>query len=105
MTQMYRRFNTEQGFSCLVFFHLLAKRVFVVLLIILSLPLLYQAMFLRPTVLLNAAAKVTASRIATPALFSRMYATLPKEDVQTRVLDVVRSFEKVDASKVNYSQT
>ncbi|GAA5817821.1 Acyl carrier protein, mitochondrial [Mucor flavus] len=57
-------------------------------------------MFLRPTVLLNAASRATATRMATPALFSRMYATLPKEDVQTRVLDVVKSFDKVDGSKV-----
>jgi hypothetical protein len=30
-----------------------------------------------------------------------MYATLPREDVQTRVLDVVKSFDKVDGGKVN----
>lgn len=58
-------------------------------------------MFLRPTVLLNAASRVSATRMAAPALFSRMYATLPKEDVQTRVLDVVKGFDKVDASKVS----
>lgn len=63
-------------------------------------------MFLRPNVILSAAARVTVARpvtrMAVPAMFSRMYASLPKEDVQTRVLDVVKSFEKVDANKVEY---
>jgi NADH dehydrogenase (ubiquinone) 1 alpha/beta subcomplex 1 len=63
-------------------------------------------MFLRPNVILSAAARVTVARpvtrMAAPAMFSRMYASLPKEDVQTRVLDVVKGFEKVDPSKVKY---
>jgi NADH dehydrogenase (ubiquinone) 1 alpha/beta subcomplex 1 len=63
-------------------------------------------MFFRPNVILTAASRVAATqrpnttRIAAPAMFSRMYASLPKEDVQTRVLEVVKSFDKVDESKV-----
>jgi NADH dehydrogenase (ubiquinone) 1 alpha/beta subcomplex 1 len=63
-------------------------------------------MFLRPNVILTAASRVAATqrpnmtRMAAPAMFSRMYASLPKEDVQTRVLEVVKSFDKVDGSKV-----
>lgn len=63
-------------------------------------------MFLRPNAILSAASRVattqrtTMVRMAAPSLF-RMYATLPREDVQTRVLDVVKSFDKVDGGKVN----
>ncbi|KAI8090904.1 acyl carrier protein-like protein [Gilbertella persicaria] len=59
-------------------------------------------MFLRPTAILSAASRAAAvqRRVVAPAVFSRMYASLPKEDVQSRVLDVVKSFEKVDAVKV-----
>lgn len=64
-------------------------------------------MFLRPTVILSAAARASVARpmtrMAAPAMFSRMYASLPRDDVQTRVLDVVKGFEKVDASKVKYT--
>jgi len=62
-------------------------------------------MFLRPNVILNAASRVATTqrtnmvRMATPSML-RMYATLPREDVQSRVLDVVKSFDKVDGSKV-----
>ncbi|OBZ88585.1 Acyl carrier protein 2, mitochondrial [Choanephora cucurbitarum] len=60
-------------------------------------------MFLRPNAILSAASRAAATqrtRVVAPAVFSRMYASLPKEDVQSRVLDVVKSFEKVDAAKV-----
>lgn len=63
-------------------------------------------MFLRPNVILSAASRAattqrtTMVRMAAPSMF-RMYATLPREDVQTRVLDVVKSFDKVDGGKVN----
>lgn len=63
-------------------------------------------MFLRPNVILNAASRVATTqrtnmvRMATPSML-RMYATLPRDDVQSRVLDVVKSFDKVDGSKVN----
>ncbi|KAI7902103.1 acyl carrier protein-like protein [Cokeromyces recurvatus] len=63
-------------------------------------------MFLRPNVILSAASRAATTqrpsvvRLATPAIFSRMYASLPKEDVQTRVMEVVKSFDKVDPSKV-----
>jgi hypothetical protein len=30
-----------------------------------------------------------------------MYASLPRDDVQSRVLNVVKGFDKVDVSKVN----
>lgn len=66
-------------------------------------------MFLRPNVILNAASRVATTqrtnmvRMATPSML-RMYATLPREDVQSRVLDVVKSFDKVDGSKVNIIQ-
>ena len=63
-----------------------------------------KKMFLRPNAILSAASRAAATqrtRVVAPAVFSRMYASLPKEDVQSRVLDVVKSFEKVDAAKVN----
>ncbi|KAI8646206.1 acyl carrier protein-like protein [Parasitella parasitica] len=62
-------------------------------------------MNLRPNVILNAASRAASIqrpamvRMATPSMF-RMYATLPREDVQSRVLDVVKSFDKVDGGKV-----
>lgn len=65
-------------------------------------------MFLRPNAILSAATRVASTQrtrmvVAAPSvMFSRMYASLPKEDVQTRVLDVVKSFDKVDANKVEY---
>jgi NADH dehydrogenase (ubiquinone) 1 alpha/beta subcomplex 1 len=65
-------------------------------------------MFLRPNAILSAATRVASAQrtrmtVAAPTImFARMYASLPKEDVQTRVLDVVKSFDKVDASKVKY---
>lgn len=64
-------------------------------------------MFFRPNVILTAASRVAATqrpslmtRVAAPAMFTRLYASLPREDVQTRVLEVVKSFDKVDGSKV-----
>ncbi|KAI8888107.1 acyl carrier protein [Backusella circina FSU 941] len=58
-------------------------------------------MFLRPTVLLTAAARAAQrpTMMMAPAAI-RMYATLPRDDVQTRVLNVVKGFDKVDVSKV-----
>ncbi|KAL9545386.1 hypothetical protein MBANPS3_007178 [Mucor bainieri] len=53
---------------------------------------------LRPNMLLNIAAK-TASIRAAPVLATRFY-TVSASDAQTRVLDVVKGFEKVDPSKV-----
>ncbi|KAF1798776.1 NADH dehydrogenase 1, alpha/beta subcomplex subunit 1 NDUFAB1/ACP [Mucor lusitanicus] len=53
---------------------------------------------LRPTMLLNIAAK-TASIRAAPIMATRFY-TVSASDAQTRVLDVVKGFEKVDPSKV-----
>lgn len=64
----------------------------------------------RPNVILATASRVGAAqrfnmtRVAAPAVFSRMYASLPKEDVQTRVIEVVKSFDKVDGSKVKYRE-
>lgn len=61
----------------------------------------------RPNVVLAAASKVGSvqrshiARIGVPAVFSRLYASLPREDVQTRVIEIVKSFDKVDSSKVN----
>ncbi|KAI8973186.1 acyl carrier protein-like protein [Mycotypha africana] len=61
-------------------------------------------MFLRPNVILNATAKAAVARnsfarMATPAMFSRMY-SVPRDDVQSRVLEVVKGFDKVDPTKV-----
>lgn len=56
---------------------------------------------LRPTMLLNIAAK-TASIRAAPIMATRFY-TVSASDAQTRVLDVVKGFEKVDPSKVKSS--
>lgn len=67
-------------------------------------------MFFRPAVLLNAASRAasvsTVSRQAafraTPAVLTRLYTTggVPRENVESRVLDIVKGFDKVDASKV-----
>lgn len=62
----------------------------------------------RPTALLNAASKATAFRTMTPAsrmapAAYRFYSAggLSQGDIETRVLDILRGFDKVDASKVN----
>ncbi|KAI7874558.1 acyl carrier protein [Lichtheimia hyalospora FSU 10163] len=67
-------------------------------------------MFFRPAVLLNAASRAasvsTVSRQAafraTPAVLTRLYTTggVPRENVESRVVDIVKGFDKVDASKV-----
>ncbi|KAI8877195.1 acyl carrier protein [Backusella circina FSU 941] len=58
-------------------------------------------MFLRPAVILTAASRAAQRPVinSAPVIFSRMY-SVPASDVQTRVLDVVKGFDKVDASKV-----
>ena len=63
---------------------------------------------LRPTALFNAASRAATYSVrqqtavrAAPAVFARFYTTgLTRENVETRVLDVVKGFEKVDSSKV-----
>lgn len=62
-------------------------------------------MFLRPSVLLSAASRAAQrpammTRMVAPSAI-RMYASLPRDDVQSRVLNVVKGFDKVDVSKVN----
>lgn len=71
-------------------------------------------MFFRPAVLLNAASRAasvsTVSRQAafraTPAVLTRLYTTggVPRENVESRVLDIVKGFDKVDASKVRIQE-
>lgn len=62
----------------------------------------------RPTVLFNAAAKaatmrpaMSVSRIASPVA-CRFYSSggLSQSDIEVRVLDILRGFDKVDANKV-----
>ncbi|CAO3638832.1 unnamed protein product [Cunninghamella blakesleeana] len=55
----------------------------------------------RPTILLNAAAKASVYRAA-PA-FTRYYsaAALSKSDIESRVLDILKGFEKVDEKKLS----
>jgi NADH dehydrogenase (ubiquinone) 1 alpha/beta subcomplex 1 len=59
-------------------------------------------MFLRPAVIFTVASRAAQRPIvnSAPAVFSRMY-SVPADNVQTRVLDVVKGFDKVDAAKVN----
>lgn len=70
-------------------------------------------MFFRPAILLNAASQAaatgatrravlnTSSARAVPVIFSRLYTSgLSSETIETRVLDIVKGFDKVDASKV-----
>jgi NADH dehydrogenase (ubiquinone) 1 alpha/beta subcomplex 1 len=54
----------------------------------------------RPTLLLNAASKATLYRSA-PA-FSRFYSAgaLSQADIESRVLEILKGFDKVDQSKV-----
>ncbi|KAL1927484.1 hypothetical protein VTP01DRAFT_3721 [Rhizomucor pusillus] len=53
-------------------------------------------MFIRPTAIFTA-----ASRAARTQVLARGYASaLSRDDIQSRVLDVVKGFDKVDASKV-----
>lgn len=59
----------------------------------------------RPTALLNAASKAAAFRSMTPRVApvaSRFYSSagLAQADIETRVLDILRGFDKVDANKV-----
>jgi NADH dehydrogenase (ubiquinone) 1 alpha/beta subcomplex 1 len=62
----------------------------------------------RPTALLNAASKAAAFRTTTrsgmmaPAAL-RFYSSagLSQADIEVRVLDILRGFDKVDANKVN----
>ncbi|CEG71658.1 Putative Acyl carrier protein [Rhizopus microsporus] len=57
-----------------------------------------------PRVLLSAAARSAQrplmTRMAAPAVFSRLYASLPKDTIESRILEILRGFEKVDANKV-----
>ncbi|SAM08566.1 hypothetical protein [Absidia glauca] len=55
---------------------------------------------LRPTILFNAAAKASVFRSA-PA-FSRFYSAgaLSQTDIESRVLEILKGFDKVDQSKV-----
>ncbi|SAM02038.1 hypothetical protein [Absidia glauca] len=55
----------------------------------------------RPTLLLNAASKATLHRSA-PA-FSRFYSAgaLSQADIESRVLEILKGFDKVDQSKVS----
>ncbi|KAI7869965.1 acyl carrier protein-like protein [Spinellus fusiger] len=58
----------------------------------------------RPTVLLNAA-KASAFRSmsvrATPAAFRLYSSAMTKDDIETRVLDVLKGFDKVNQSKIS----
>lgn len=61
----------------------------------------------RPTALLNAASKaatyrtmVPASRMAPAAYRFYSSAGLSQADIETRVLDILRGFDKVDTNKV-----
>lgn len=58
-----------------------------------------------PRVLLSAAARSAQrplmTRMAAPAVFSRLYASLSKDTIESRILEILRGFEKVDANKVN----
>lgn len=80
------------------------------LLLILSLGKSCKNMF-RPTVLLNAAARaaslrpaVPVSRVVAPAAFTRLYSAgsgLSQADIEARVLEILKGFDKVDPNKVN----
>ncbi|KAI7851083.1 acyl carrier protein-like protein [Circinella umbellata] len=59
----------------------------------------------RPTVLFNAASRVAAvrapvSRTVAPAVFTRLYSA-GHASVESRVLDILRGFDKIDESKVS----
>lgn len=58
----------------------------------------------RPTALLNAASKAATFRMAPRAapVACRFYSSagLGQADIETRVLDILRGFDKVDANKV-----
>lgn len=62
----------------------------------------------RPTVIFNAASRAAAvrapvSRIVAPAALTRFYsaaAGLSQADIESRVLDILRGFDKVDGKKV-----
>ncbi|CAO3597309.1 unnamed protein product [Absidia cylindrospora] len=55
----------------------------------------------RPTLLLNAASKATLYRSAAPS-FIRFYSAgaLSQTDIESRVLDILKGFDKIDQSKV-----
>ena len=60
----------------------------------------------RPTVLFNAASRVAAvrapvSRTVAPAVFTRLYSA-GHASVESRVLDILRGFDKIDESKVRF---
>ncbi|KAI9482693.1 MAG: acyl carrier protein-like protein [Benjaminiella poitrasii] len=64
----------------------------------------------RPTILLKAANKaatyrvITTSQSMSPIVLSRFYSSgggLSHADIETRVLDVLRGFDKVDSSKIS----
>ncbi|CAO3691983.1 unnamed protein product [Rhizopus stolonifer] len=58
-----------------------------------------------PRVIFSAASRSAqrslTTRMVAPAVFSRMYASIPRETVETRILDVVKGFEKVDPNAVS----
>ncbi|ORX53515.1 putative acyl carrier protein [Hesseltinella vesiculosa] len=55
----------------------------------------------RPTVLLNAAAKASIYRSA--PVFQRFYSAgaLAQSDVESRILDILKGFDKVDQAKIS----
>ncbi|ORZ23038.1 acyl carrier protein-like protein [Absidia repens] len=55
----------------------------------------------RPTLLINAASKAALYRTAAPS-FSRFYSAgaLSQADIESRVLDILKGFDKIDQSKV-----
>ncbi|KAI9279776.1 acyl carrier protein-like protein [Sporodiniella umbellata] len=57
-----------------------------------------------PRVFLTAAARSAqrplASRVVMPSLMTRMYASASGETVESRILDIVKGFDKVDPTKV-----
>ncbi|KAI9318978.1 acyl carrier protein-like protein [Dichotomocladium elegans] len=55
----------------------------------------------RPTILLNAAARVAAVRTVPQARFYSAGAGLTHADIESRVLDILRGFDKVDQAKIS----
>ncbi|KAG1444728.1 hypothetical protein G6F56_010176 [Rhizopus delemar] len=54
-----------------------------------------------PRVIFSAASRSAqrslTTRMVAPAVFSRMYASIPRETVESRILNIVKNFEKVSA--------
>lgn len=57
-----------------------------------------------PRVIFSAASRSAqrslTTRMVAPAVFSRMYASIPRETVESRILNIVKNFEKVDSKAV-----